>query len=137
MLKLFSLFQIFAATCRQHTIVNFYQGGSYGKQTCLKEHSDLDMVLFIEDYPLFGGTPASIKRLRSCLEQIKRILQNSLLSTRILISETTPRSLRFQYQCFNNNHVHHVDLMPCNDLLGASPSTGTSISKKRKTVQVF
>ena len=82
------------------------------------------MVLFVEDYPLFGGSPASIRRLTSCLNDIKERLQNSLLATRILINGSTSHSLRFQYQCVKNDHVHHIDLMPCNDLLGPTPSSG-------------
>ncbi|CAK8695465.1 unnamed protein product [Clavelina lepadiformis] len=99
------------------------RGGSYGKRTCLKGHSDLDMVMFLEGMPLFGGDRASANRLAVCIRRVKTALQRSLLATRILVSEETNHALRFQYKCYNDDHIHHVDLLPCNDLLGQAPTT--------------
>ena len=94
----------------------------------------MDLVLFIKNWRLFGGSSASIRRIKICLDKAKEILQDSFLNTRILITETTFYSVRFQYQCHKRDHVHHVDLMPCNDLLGPSPTRGELGSFVQKTV---
>jgi len=101
-----------------------FQGGSYGKDTCLRGHSDLDLVIFVEGFPSVANVRGLISYLFTVLRGIKQHLLNSALATRILMTGITQHSLRFQYKCCNNDHIHHVDLMPCHDFLRATPTLG-------------
>ncbi|XP_018673481.2 2'-5'-oligoadenylate synthase 1 [Ciona intestinalis] len=98
------------------------RGGSYGKGTCIRGHSDIDMVVFVENFSLVEGTALCSLNMVQFIEDLKKRLQNSLLATRVLMSDVTPLALRFQWKCVKNDHIHHVDVLPCNDLLGPSPT---------------
>lgn len=66
-----------------------------------------------------------MEKLDDILQVFKSCLQQSDLSTQMLITQTTKFSLRLQYRCYNNKHIHHIDILPCLDLLGHTPTFGT------------
>lgn len=100
----------------------FTQGGSFGRGTCLKSRSDIDMVLNVKEGQFINDSGFDAATMSRFLNMVKDMLQNSLLSTKILVTEVTPLALRFQYSCYEDNHLHHIDLLPCNDFLGATPT---------------
>uniref|UniRef100_H3A4H2 C2H2-type domain-containing protein n=1 Tax=Latimeria chalumnae TaxID=7897 RepID=H3A4H2_LATCH len=95
------------------------QGGSYIKGTDTQTWSNVDVVLFSDSFSSISNCK---KKKTHILESLEKQLKKSAATDRILMEKTTLFSLRFQFKCFKNLHIHHFDVMPCCDTLGAMPS---------------
>ncbi|XP_078533472.1 2'-5'-oligoadenylate synthase 1A-like [Lissotriton helveticus] len=101
------------------------KGGSYVKGTDTQDWSDIDLVLFSD---AFGSLEDCKRNLTEVLKELEKRLKRSSLTNRIMMERRTAFSLRFQFNCYKNTHIHHFDVMPCYDALGLHPSKGSKNS---------
>nr|XP_014353848.1 PREDICTED: 2'-5'-oligoadenylate synthase 3-like isoform X3 [Latimeria chalumnae] len=83
------------------------EGGSYIKGTDTQTWSNVDVVLFSDSFSSISNCK---KKKTHILESLEKQLKKSAATD------------RFQFKCFKNLHIHHFDVMPCCDTLGAMPS---------------
>ncbi|KAI8495560.1 hypothetical protein Bbelb_265320 [Branchiostoma belcheri] len=108
-----------------HRIV---RGGSYIKGTDLASRCDVDFVLFVKGSSLHDQITSlreHQKDSRNVLHNIQVSLKKSDMANQILMEDSTPFAIRFQFKCYKNRHMHLVDVMPSFDTLGPSPSKET------------
>ncbi|CAH1241428.1 OAS1 [Branchiostoma lanceolatum] len=108
-----------------HRIV---KGGSYIKGTDLASRCDVDFVLFVKGSSLHDQITSlreHQKDARNVLHNIQVSLKKSDMANQILMENSTPFAIRFQFKCYKSRHMHLVDVMPSFDTLGSSPSKET------------
>ncbi|XP_072447842.1 2'-5'-oligoadenylate synthase 1-like [Chiloscyllium punctatum] len=105
--------------CCPISVTRIIKGGSYFKGTDTRDWSDIDIVMF----------SSALMSLDDCKEKIASVLRDleynlklSLMTNRILMEKKSSLSLRFQFKCFKDLHIHHFDVMLCCDLLGPTPA---------------
>lgn len=87
-----------------------FQGGSLGKGTGVKGHSDVDLVVVLNDFK-------TVDELASQMDNILNDFSDYLRACDgIRIVGRTPYTLQFQMMCDSGNDWHDVDLLPIIDV---------------------
>ncbi|XP_041357507.1 uncharacterized protein LOC121374475 [Gigantopelta aegis] len=99
-----------------------FVAGSVGKMTNISNHSDVDLIVFIDDY----STMKEFKtNLGSVLEKLERHVRNDLnWAKEVTHKNTTPHAVQFEVKLKgyddDDDDVIQVDLLPALDLFPAS-----------------
>lgn len=101
--------------CCPITVTRLIKGGSYFKGTDTRSWSDIDVVIFSSS---FLNIDDCKEKISSSLCGLENNLMISAMSNRILVERKASNSLRFQFKCFKDLHIHHFDVIFCYDLLG-------------------
>lgn len=87
-----------------------FQGGSFGKGTGVKGHSDVDLLVVLNDFK-------TVDELASQMDNILNDFSYYLSSCDdIRIVGRTPYTLQFQMVCDGGNDWHDFDLLPIIDV---------------------
>ncbi|KAL3868663.1 hypothetical protein ACJMK2_041441 [Sinanodonta woodiana] len=87
------------------------KGGSLGKGTAVRDKSDIDLVLFLSDYPTVKSVKADMSEL---IATLKKYL-GQYGGCRIV--GTTRFSVQVDVSC-HASHTHDVDILPACDVIG-------------------
>ncbi|XP_072372447.1 2'-5'-oligoadenylate synthase 1-like [Scyliorhinus torazame] len=105
--------------CCPTSVTRLIKGGSYFKGTDTRDWSDIDVVIFSSAFMSLDDCKEKIPYVLCDLENNLKL---SVMANRILMEKKASLSLRFQFKCFKDLHIHHFDVMLCYDLLGSIPS---------------
>ncbi|XP_041041268.1 2'-5'-oligoadenylate synthase 2-like [Carcharodon carcharias] len=105
--------------CCPTSVTRLIKGGSYFKGTDTRDWSDIDVVIFSSSFLSLDDCK---EKISSMLCGLENNLKLSVMTNRILMEKKASLSLRFQFKCFKDLHIHHFDVMLCHDLLGPIPS---------------
>ncbi|XP_046523831.1 2'-5'-oligoadenylate synthase 3-like isoform X2 [Equus quagga] len=100
------------------------QAGSYIKGTDTRGCSEIDIVLFSD---VFANANHCKKQLREGLDALRKNLKQTSYGNRILMGKRAPLSLRFNFLCTGSLHSHSFEIMAYYDVLGPTPSAGTTL----------
>ncbi|XP_041357454.1 2'-5'-oligoadenylate synthase 1A-like [Gigantopelta aegis] len=86
------------------------KGGSFGKGTSVRGNSDLDLILFLNDYP----TVAALKKdLPMVLHQVKSYVQtHAHWAEELMFRRVTRLSVQFYLRIPDLDEVHQVEIFP-------------------------
>nr|XP_033801895.1 2'-5'-oligoadenylate synthase 1-like [Geotrypetes seraphini] len=115
--------------CFPLPVTRIIKGGSYIKGTDAQDWSDIDIVLFSE---AFASVEDCRKTRTQALEDLEKRLKKSSWASRILMEKNTPFSLGFRFYCYENLHIHALNIIPSYDALGPVPSEGSKRNLYRK-----
>eukprot|EP00062_Callorhinchus_milii_P008587 gi/632951529/ref/XP_007891343.1/ PREDICTED: 2'-5'-oligoadenylate synthase 1A-like [Callorhinchus milii] len=115
--------------CCPTSVTRLTKGGSYIKGTDTRDWSDIDVVLFSNSFTSISDCK---EKMSAMLEGLEKNLKKSLLTNRILIEKKASVSLRFQFKCIKDLHIHHFDVMLCCDMLGSNPPRDVKKSLYRR-----
>ncbi|KAL3868664.1 hypothetical protein ACJMK2_041442 [Sinanodonta woodiana] len=87
------------------------KGGSLGKGTAVRDKSDIDLVVFLSNYPTVRSVRADMHQLLATLE----IYLRRYGGCNVLVP--TPFSVQVNVSC-HASHEHSVDILPACDVLG-------------------
>ncbi|XP_046546956.1 2'-5'-oligoadenylate synthase 2-like [Haliotis rubra] len=101
-------------------IKGIVKGGSLGKGTSVRDKSDIDLIIFFNDYNTVKGLQKYKDKL---LQQLKAFVQDEW-SDHFIYKEITPFSVQFYLKIDEEDTEHEVDLLPALDITksGRKPS---------------
>ncbi|XP_055493611.1 2'-5'-oligoadenylate synthase 3-like [Leucoraja erinacea] len=104
------------------------KGGSLGKGTAVKNGSDADLVVFLNNFKSFedqtGNRTEILTDIRGLLLKYEKNIGHQIKMTP---PKTNPRSLNFQFKSTRSSDFVEVDVLPAFDALGQVTRTRTQV----------
>ncbi|XP_069792257.1 uncharacterized protein [Narcine bancroftii] len=100
------------------------KGGSLGKGTALRNGSDADLVIFLNNFKCFEDQKRNrveiLITIRMLLESCEKRLGHEIIMSepKIIPPGSSPRSLNFQFRSTESSDSIEVDVLPAFDALG-------------------
>ncbi|XP_067679451.1 2'-5'-oligoadenylate synthase 1-like [Haliotis asinina] len=113
----------------QCTVSGVFKGGSFGKGTTIKAKSDIDAVVFINDYK-------SVSDLKNDMEKVVEDLKHAIEhdEERDVVA-TNVRTTRYSIQFSLQDGRVDVDLLPAVDVLAGGSKASVDVWKQIKLVE--